>query len=307
MLDYARAISRWTYSDLQRQVAMATGLGGNVPFELTRQRMPDLQEQRFVDQTAAAMRQGRLLLLIAGDGIREDVGALTELINRNAASGFAFGLVEVALYGLEDESLVIQPRVVARTQIIERTVVVVRDAQGTATLRDDEDGALDLAGRQTGSARDSDLGESPEQAAYRAWWAPVLQAPLDDPDQEPFKLFWRNNIRSPLPWPGTWVLAYTNGGERGEVTVCVSGRASAWKELTRVLWPHRRELLEELPPGTELRVRDGDGAYVLACSRRASEFASEDEKRAFLIGATNAFVNDLRPRIKALLAEAPFI
>lgn len=31
VLDYARAISRWTYADLQRQVSAATGLKGNVP------------------------------------------------------------------------------------------------------------------------------------------------------------------------------------------------------------------------------------------------------------------------------------
>ncbi len=303
VLDYARAISRWTYSDLQRQVAMATGLQGNVPFELARERMPGLQEQRFVDQTASAMRQGRFLLLIAGDGIREDVGALTELINRNAASGFAFGLVEVALYGLGDESLVIQPRVVARTQIIERTVVVVRDSQGVPSLREDAEGLPEPTGTQTEMPREGDLGESPEQAAYRTWWTPVLQAPLDDPDQEPFKLYWRNNIRAPLPWPGTWILAYTSGGDRGTVTVCVSGRSAAWKELIRALWPHRRALLEELPLGTELDVRERDDIYVLGCSKRAIEFASEDEKRAFLISTANAFVNVLRPRIKALLSE----
>src|SRR5262245_37196843 len=46
-LDYARAISRWTYSDLQRQVAAASGRHGNVPFENTRARDPTLSEQQF--------------------------------------------------------------------------------------------------------------------------------------------------------------------------------------------------------------------------------------------------------------------
>jgi hypothetical protein len=91
-------------------VAAATGRKGNVPFELAKALAPDLEEHRFVDETANAMRRGRFLLLIAGDGIREDVGAIAELINRNAALGFSFGLVEVALYGLEDASLVVQPR-----------------------------------------------------------------------------------------------------------------------------------------------------------------------------------------------------
>ena len=127
-LDYARAISRWSYSDLQRQVTAASGRPGNVPFESTLARNPDLSEQQFVDDTSRAMRAGRFLLVIAGDGIREDVSGIAELINRNAASAFSFGLVEVALYGFGDSSLAIQPRVIARTQIIERTVVLVRDA-----------------------------------------------------------------------------------------------------------------------------------------------------------------------------------
>ena len=52
----------------------------------------------------------------------EDVSGIAELINRNAASAFSFALVEVALYGFADSSLAIQPRVIAKTQIIERTV-----------------------------------------------------------------------------------------------------------------------------------------------------------------------------------------
>jgi hypothetical protein len=65
VLDYARAISRWSYSDLQRQVASATGRTGNVPYELAKVQHPELIEHDFVDATAASMRAGRFLLLIA--------------------------------------------------------------------------------------------------------------------------------------------------------------------------------------------------------------------------------------------------
>lgn len=136
VLHYAQAISRWSYSDLQRQVSIARGATGNAPFELVRTDHSDLVESEFVDATAAALRSGRFLLLIAGDGIREDVGAMAELINSNAALGFSFGLVEVALYGFEDGALAIQPRVVAKTRIIERSVVLLRDGDGNATISD---------------------------------------------------------------------------------------------------------------------------------------------------------------------------
>src|SRR5262249_53397542 len=75
-LDYARAISRWTYSDLQREVAKASRLPGNVPFDRVLARNPGLREQQFIDDTTRAMRSGRFQVVIAGDGIREDVSGI---------------------------------------------------------------------------------------------------------------------------------------------------------------------------------------------------------------------------------------
>ena len=36
----------------------------------------DLQEQEFLDSLAVSLREGRVLLLIAGDGIRENVESI---------------------------------------------------------------------------------------------------------------------------------------------------------------------------------------------------------------------------------------
>src|SRR5215207_920580 len=44
VLDYARAVTRWSYADLQRQVSIATGRTGNIPFELARAQNPELEE-----------------------------------------------------------------------------------------------------------------------------------------------------------------------------------------------------------------------------------------------------------------------
>src|SRR5690606_32691696 len=122
VLHYAQAISRWTYADLQREVTAAARDAGeatqdNVPFDLVRDRHGELAEQEFVDATGAAMRRGKFLLLIAGDGMHEDVGAMAELINSNAALGFSLGLVEVALYGFPDGAVAVQPRIIAKTRI----------------------------------------------------------------------------------------------------------------------------------------------------------------------------------------------
>lgn len=303
ILDYARVVSRWTYSDLQRNVARATGQTGNVPYELVRRTEPGIQEQHFVDQVSAALREGRFLLVIAGDGIRDDVGAMAELITRNAALGFSFGLVEVALYGMRDGRLLLQPRVVARTQIVERTVIVVRGDTQAGTIESDDAVEPDTgAGGSAPSA--NELGESPKQAAYRRWWQPVIDAPLDDPDQEPPKLFWPNNVRLALPWKQTWIGAYWYGGETGQVGVGVGGRGLAGQEMLRQLEPQIPEILAELPPGTQYRPSSiPDGGMTIALVRDVAELGDEDARRAWLAETINSFVNALRPRVKKLLTE----
>lgn len=303
VLDYARAISRWSYSDLQRQVAAATGRPGNVPFEVAQTAIPGLIEQQFVDATFAAIRSGRFLLLIAGDGIREDVGSMAQLINRNAASGFAFGLVEVALYGLDDGGLVVQPRIITKTEVIERTVVLVRDTDQSAAMLIEDDLAADaMAGGTTGSAARNELGESPKQAEYRAWWTPVIErVTFDDPDQEPPKLFYPNNIRAPLPVPKTWILAYRAGGDKGSLAVCLSGSNPAYKEMLSYLTPQASEILAELPSGTEFRKSLTGEDYTFATTRSALDFAKEEDKRQWIAETMNAYANAIRPRIKQLL------
>ncbi len=246
-LDYARAIRRWSYSDLQRQVGAASGLHGNVPFERVLAQCPGLGEQQFVDDATRAMRSGRFLLVIAGDGIREDVSGIAELINRNASSAFSFALVEVALYGFDDSSLAIQPRVIAKTQIIERTVVIIRDtnqqlAMTVSEEADTEESEVSTAGRR------NELGEGLTQEQYRAWWTPVMNAPFDDPDQEPARLYYPNNVRVTLPWPTkVWAGAYRYGGDSGSVGVGTNGQEPGYSDLISSLERQKDSILGELP------------------------------------------------------------
>ena len=297
VLDYARAISRWSYSDLQRQVSAASGRTGNAPYELVKAGHPDLVEHEFVDAAAAALRSGRFLLLIAGDGIREDVGALSELINNNAAMGFSFGLVEVALYGFGDGSLAIQPRAIAKTRIIEKTVVVLRDADGSPVASDLD---IPLPGGPSPLSNRPALGEGEKQAEYREWYQPIVEMTFDDPDQSPPKLYWPNNVRAQLPWPKTWLLAASvSSGKKCFVWLVEGGQDNS-------LWPllgeQSDEILSELPPGSF--TRQGEGGGLFGIERSWSSFANEDEKKAWIAGTLNSFSNVFRPRLKQL-ADGP--
>lgn len=302
VLDYARAISRWNYADLQRQVCAALGQQGNLPYELAQAVVPDLSEQRFVDDTSRAMRSGKFLLMIAGDGIRDGVEAITELINRNAASGFSFALVEVALYGFDDGSLAIQPRVSAKTSIIQRTVVVVREAGNSAPLPivDEDDAAVQatVSNGELVVARD-DLGESPKQAEYRAWWTPVMLSHFQDPDQGPPVLYYPNNVRTALPWPQTWIGAWRYGGAPGTVGVALGGLSPSYNRMIEALSPSNPEILSELPPGSELVPNSKRDSETFRTIRRAADFATDDEMRRWIVETMNTYVNVFRPRLKA--------
>ena len=61
-------------------------------------------------------------MIVAGDGIREDVTALGDLLQSHAGLRFVFGLVELELFDLNGNTLVV-PRVLTQTTLLERGLV----------------------------------------------------------------------------------------------------------------------------------------------------------------------------------------
>ncbi len=295
ILDYARALVHWSYSDLQRQVSVAMGRQGNIPFELARSVSPGLVEQQFVDSVTRNLRGGRFLLVVAGDGIREDITGLTELINRNSALGFSFGLVELALYDLGDQRFVVQPRVPVRSQVIERNVMVL---PGGDILVDTHTRAVEpeLETRDEEGAH----GDS-KQTAYRQWWAPIVAMRFDDPDQDPPRVHWPNHVRVQLPGPKIWITAYRNDATRGSSGVFIAGREQERERVLGLLEP-LDELAGLLPESTSVRNGTAAGKRSLYTERANSSFNSVDECREWLMASLNQYVNVLRPRLKQIMS-----
>ena len=288
ILDYAKELGQWSYSDLQRRVSAKTGTHGNVLFELVKSKHPELSEHRFADAVTRSLRSGRFLLLIAGDGIREEVQALGDLLNRNVAMGFSFGMFEMALYGGQDGQLLVQPRAVLRTRLIERTVVVLQDGR-LAEKEELQDGQAEAPSPQAKAAQTIH-----KESAM--WWAPVLAFTLDDPDQQAFQYRWPHHIRGALPWPGTWIMAYRSSGHQPSIGVYVRGREIPLLELLRALEPEAEQILADLPEGAEFKLED----KVLGVTRRWDEFANDDARRHWLANSINTFVNALRWRVSKL-------
>lgn len=123
ILDYAKEFASWSYEDLQREVSRALGRKGNVLYELVRSKSADLQEAEFVDNVSRHLARGEFLLLIVGDGIREGVENIVEFVQRYSGLHFTLALVEAALYRDSSDRIIVQPRCLARTEVVQRFVI----------------------------------------------------------------------------------------------------------------------------------------------------------------------------------------
>jgi hypothetical protein len=83
-----------------------------------------LDETLFVDRVSRNLRDGRFLLLILGDGIREDMAVLASYLMHHSLR-YAFGMIQIKLFHLPDGSLMALPEVLVKTQTVERHVTVV--------------------------------------------------------------------------------------------------------------------------------------------------------------------------------------
>lgn len=141
ILDYAAEISRWSYNDLCDSVRSARGDvdKGNIPFDLVQQQDETADEATFVDNVARNLRSGQFLLMVVGDGIREELEQIVEYLKRSAGIRFTFALVELAIFDLPQDlggGAIVEPRVLARTVEIVRSVVALDEDESGIVFQD---------------------------------------------------------------------------------------------------------------------------------------------------------------------------
>ena len=104
-------------------MSRALGRKGNVPYELVRAQTPGVDEAEFVDNVSRHLRRGEFLLLIIGDGIREGVENIVQFVQSHSGLHFNLALVGAALYRDTAGRIIVQPRVLTRTEVVRRVVV----------------------------------------------------------------------------------------------------------------------------------------------------------------------------------------
>ncbi|MCL4819625.1 MAG: hypothetical protein KJ067_10805 [Vicinamibacteria bacterium] len=301
ILDYAKELSRWNYEQLDAAVRRARRASADAGealglADVIRAHAADFDEARFVDAVAQSLRRGDLLLLIIGDGIREGVGAITEFLEGHGTLHFTFGLVELAIHGLPDGGRLIQPRVLARSAIIRRTVISVDGPN------------VRVADTADGPEADGEATVSPELEAARArfttfWSAFLADLRLDDASQPVGPPNKSTNQYFYMPRPSNaWVSAYLAQGSQEAGVYLAFGKGALEDRLFQALVQERPAINRVL--GDEARW-DTERRRVIVTRRFAGDLAdpARTDVRPFLIQWTNRFITEFRPRIARLLSE----
>ena len=155
ILDYAQQVSRWSLEDFDAALGKSLGPAGGSLWEIASKAFPLDDEARFLDRVQHHLRNGTFLLLIVGDGIRENTEDIARFMTQHAGMSFALGLVEMGLFRLPgDERLLVQPRVLAKTVEIGRLILragegVVIDQQDELTTKSSSGGSKKSRGTLT--------------------------------------------------------------------------------------------------------------------------------------------------------------
>lgn len=293
ILDYAKEIARWSYEDLQREVSRAAGEHGNDVFEAVKRAHPDVDEISFVDGVSRSLRTGDFLLLIVGDGIREGVRAITEFLDQNATLQFTFGLVEMGVYEVPERGRLLQPRVIAQSVIVRRSVIEFAD-EG---LR-----ARDQADEMLEDEKLTDL-----QRFYQDFWTEFLaELRLDDVSQplpNPVKI---GNVFIITPGDGgqSWITLYFSKAKNEVGLFLTFYRGDFGDRAYASLREEQSQIDRELNLPVEWR--SDNGKHRIVVKKRffnIYDTAYREEIKSFLAAGSNAFVNTFRHRIERIFDQ----
>lgn len=177
-IDYASSLSRWTYSRLDEAVRTYLKTYESVDCDLlswVEKQHGDVEGGRhFFEETVAKnLRLGRFLTMIVGDRIQQSLVDMLSHVNRYPHLATDVALVELRCYRWkpeEDWPLLVVPSILARTQIVERSVVQV-------TIQPEVPYQI---GVQQERAEPADRGRTRVSLTEEAFWELLTEQASDD-------------------------------------------------------------------------------------------------------------------------------
>lgn len=123
ILDYAKDVSTWNYEKLD-SVYKEYNKGKTLFSQMIEKGFYEAEDESyFIDVVEKNIQTSRFLLMVVGDGIREDVEKMAEFLNSSVSMQFQFALCELEVYELKDGERLIVPQLTTKTKVITRTLV----------------------------------------------------------------------------------------------------------------------------------------------------------------------------------------
>lgn len=232
ILEYASLLRRWSFADLSERIGKATGRRSPNPlYDIACEGGCSLSEAAFCDAVAKSLRTSDFHLIIAGDGIREDTGVISNYI---ADMGVRLALIEVRLRKSNLGNTLITSGVPFRSEVVRQRVLV--DMNDTPLPITDPEEPEE-------SAHQTPPRSSQDAAANRAFWQRFIdEVEFDNADQPPPRHGGNNWVKIPLPAPAVRITAYRENGRAGLFLVELEGSG-----LTAALSNDLDELRKEVP------------------------------------------------------------
>lgn len=291
-LEYAALTRGLTYGDLTAKVRQATKnhTTANPVYEMAKVRWPDLDESDFVDAVSRSLDLGDFYLIVAGDGIRSDLHAISDHLNASGLAAARFSLLEIQLWKDDVGRTLVVPSVPVRTEVI-RQRVVITDMGRPLRIEEDVADAVTAASEQV-----VDPDQANQRIANKTFWQTFIDTvKFDHPDQPGSRHGGNNWIKVPLPDPVKWVTVYRSkdkvglfmplSGEDGIAFYeWLEGQADALREESGLALTFERD------------PNDADKAQISVTAPRV-QFVDADAQQAWLRGNANKFVTLVRPLI----------
>lgn len=299
ILDYANELSKWTYEDLQREINKKLGVKGNTLYEIVCKTDSDLiiSEADFVDAVNRNLARGKFLLLIIGDGIKEGASSITEFLTNSGHLNFAFGMIELTIFQINEFDRLVIPRTIVKTTEIQKINIelpdglVISNVVGSGNSMQKEEGVIspDLHVRR--------------EFFSKFWEEFISELEFDDPGQDlPKPTMYQNIFVYPGLKKNAWVSAFFSQslGCVGVYFRCRNDQSGLrLAEQLRLYHDDiRKELGEDLIWSWDANIIDGFGVRLPLNDVYSSEH--RERIKEFFASWMNKMVNALRPRMKEI-------
>lgn len=300
ILDYAKEMSKWSYSDLQREVNRNLKTKGNHLYDIVLNTSHDttLNETDFVDAVSRNLRNGKFMLIIAGDGIREGAKNLTEFINQAGNLNFSLSMIELPIFETPNGETLILPRTVVKT--IEIQKINIEIAEGFSIVSNyDQNSQKTLLDNEF---RDEKWIKRKDYLTT-FWKEYVDQLQFDDPEQPIPKPMKKENL---FIYPSgddcNWISCYFMASQKRVGVYFKFKDNPQGINQKEQLHEYKEDIKTELGDDVIWIWDDGKSEEFYISMELNDVYAKENkiEIMDFFNKWTNIFVNVMRPKLKYL-------